>query len=284
MATVTVPGADGKTISLNYNNDSGLFGHASLARAVAEAISAGIKDGAIEPSDHRVHLGVGPSIIVATGADTIAAGGSHEVFAHGVDLSYSGKSLFFVGSGGATVFGGSGSDTLTGGKGSDLFIGGSGGHNLLNAGTGLATLVGSASGDQLFAHGADPQILYAGGGRETLSGAHASGADTFVGGSGKDLIIGNATNDTFIAGSGNETITASPSAKNVFEFVDGHAGGTVLVRDLTSASQVSLLLSGYGGASPTQTLTKDGLVVSLSDGTKITFQNIHSDITKITSH
>jgi Ca2+-binding RTX toxin-like protein len=231
-----------------------------------------------------IHAGVGHSVIVTAGTDTITAGGSDTVFAGGSDLIYGGKRLFFVGGGGSTVFGGAGSDTLSGGTGPDLFIGGSAGHNLITAGTGLATLVGSASGDQLFANGADPQILYAGGGRETLSGANASGADTFVGGSGKDLIIGNTTNDTFLAGSGNETITASPTAGNVFEFIYGQAGGKVLVQDLFSATQVSLDLEGYGGASPTQTLTKGGLVVSLSDGTQITFQNIHSDITKITSH
>ena len=55
-------------------------------------------------------------------------------------------------------------------------------------------------------------------------------------------------------------------------------------QDLTSASQVSLVLQGYGNAwQPVQTNTVAGLTVTLSDNTKITFTNIASGtITNIT--
>jgi hypothetical protein len=105
-----------------------------------------------------------------------------------------------------------------------------------------------------------------------------------VGGSGKDYFVGNTTHSTFVAGSGNETISAAPGATNVFDFVKGQAGGQMLVENLFTPSQVTLDLSGYGGAKPTQLLTSGGLVVSLSDGTQITFENIHSgSVTKISS-
>ena len=107
----------------------------------------------------------------------------------------------------------------------------------------------------------------------------ASGRDTFYGGSGSEQIFGGEGRNTFVAGSGTATVTASPFSMNLFEFMKTVGGGSELVTGLTDASQVHILLSGFGvdeikDALKDQT-TKDGSVtITLSDHSTVTFQNI----------
>jgi Ca2+-binding RTX toxin-like protein len=196
------------------------------------------------------------------------------------DVVYGGSSqLVFIGAGAATVFGGSGSDTVIGDHGSELLYGGTGGNNFLQAGDGAATLFGGGSGDQLYAGGGQSQELHAGAGNETLFGGFASGNDTFYGGAGSDQIYGGFGNDTFVAGIGSATVTASPFSSNVFDFVKATGGGTEVVTGLTDASQVHIALSGYGAHAISQALASQsfdgsGVTITLSDNTKVTFQNI----------
>ncbi len=183
--------------------------------------------------------------------------------------------------GAATVFGGTGSDTVYGGTGNDLFEGGTKGNNLLNAGIGRATLFGGGGGDQLYAAGKKPQELHAGSGNETLTGVFASGKDSFYGGSGSDQIFGGQKKNTFVAGTGTASVTASPGAKNLFEFMKTVGGGTELVQGLTQASQVHIKLAGYGPnevkyALEHQTTTNGSVTITLTDNTKVTFLNIAS--------
>ena len=69
-------------------------------------------------------------------------------------------------------------------------------------------------------------------------------ADTFYGGSGSDQIFGGSGNNTFVAGTGAATVTASPDAKNLFDFMKTLGGGSELVTGFTDASQVHIELSG----------------------------------------
>jgi Ca2+-binding RTX toxin-like protein len=210
-------------------------------------------------------IGSSSSAITTGGAATISAyAGSETVKGLSTDVIYGGGSLLtFVAGGGATVFGGSGSDTVTGGSGPDYFQGGSAGNNFLTAGTGAAILIGGGNGDSLLASGSGTQILYAASGNETLTGSSVSGA-----------------HDTFVAGSGAATVVASPNAANLFEFINvGSGGGSEIVNGLSLSSQVSIHLSGYGGseeatALAAQTHPGAGTMLSLSDGTTVTFQNV----------
>jgi Ca2+-binding RTX toxin-like protein len=233
-----------------------------------------------------VQLGSGNTFLTTSGPDTIQAGGGSETIdasGHGAkELIFGGSSsLFFVAGGAATVYGGTGSDTVFGGSGKELLEGGSAGGNFLQAGDGQATLFGGGDGDQLFAAGHEAQALHAAGGNETLSGAFASGRDSFYGGSGHDLIFGGSGQNSFTAGTGSATVTASPGAMNLFEFMKTLGGGTELVMGLTDVSQVHIDLDGYNSnevkfALAHQVVTGDGVTVTLSDHTTVTFENIGS--------
>ncbi len=122
------------------------------------------------------------------------------------------------------------------------------------------------------------QRLVAGAGNETLSGLGATGADTFAAGSGQTQITGGLGADTFVGGSGAATVHAVGSS-NLFAFIKGSAGGTMLVNDLTNAAQVSVALSGYGpneaaNALASQVAGPNSVSVTLSDNTVVTFANI----------
>jgi Ca2+-binding RTX toxin-like protein len=231
-----------------------------------------------------IQLGAGSTWFTTMGSDTVMAGsGSETIVAsgkHSHELIYGNtSSLFFVASGSATVVGGSGSDTVFGGHGKDLFEGGTSGDNFLQAGSGWATLFGGGNGDQLYAAGDKGQALHAASGNETLSGVFASGSDTFYGGSGSDQIFGGQGTNTFVAGTGTATVTASPFSMNLFEFMKTIGGGSELVMGLTDASQVQILLSGFGAnevnyALAHQTTNNGSVTVTLSDQSTVTFQNI----------
>jgi len=236
-----------------------------------------------------IQLGGGRSQITSEGQDTILASVGSETIAalgaggtHATDLIYGNASmLFLIADGGATVIGGSGSDTVIGGTGPDLLYGGSAGNNYLQAGNGPATLFAGGNNDQLYAGGSAPQELHAAAKNETLFGGFASGQDTFYAGSGADQITGGTGQNTFVLGTGTATITAlsSGSFDAVFEAINGQAGGADTVQGLTAANQLTITLSGYGpdeAANAIAGQTSDGssVTIALSDGTKLTFDNI----------
>jgi Ca2+-binding RTX toxin-like protein len=236
--------------------------------------------------DNHISLGggvyqvfsVGNDVITdGSGAVTVNASGSTSKSSERV-FGGSGSLDFIGGTGNATIIGGSGSETVKGGAGTLYATGGRAGDNLLMAGAGSATLFGSGNGDTLIAGGAARQQLHAGSGNETLIGGSATGSDTFYGGSGQDLITGGHGADTYVAGTGHATVNAVGSS-NVFEFIHGHSGGTLVVEDLTSASQVHIVLAGYGSHQAAQAIASqiagaNSVTLTLSDNTKITFENI----------
>ena len=236
---------------------------------------------------NQIRLGAGNTFIDSGGADTILAStGSETVTASDAkasDLIFGNAGnvyLSFVGGGGATLIGGTGSDTVFGGAGPVLVFGGSKGNNYLQAGSGPATLFGGGNNDQLFAAGSSAQELHAAGGNATLFGGFSSGSDTFFGGSGTDQIVGNGVDNTFVAGTGAATVSGLiVSASNLFQFINGAAGGTELVENLTNASQVHIDLEGYGknevkNALAGQMTNGSSVTITLSDHTQVTFENI----------
>ncbi len=229
-------------------------------------------------------LGAGNDLVQLTGHDSVSAGaGSTTIDATGAQDSYvqgsSGKLLFLGGKGPATVFGGTGSVTVVGDRhgGPMVAHGGTGGDNLLIAGGGAATLFGGGEGDQLYAGGSN-QALHAGTGNETLSAFLGGHGDTLYGGSGHDQMIGGAGSDTFIAGTGAATMTGGSHA-DLFAFIDGSAGGHDLIVGFTAGDMIDL--EGYGAnavrqALRSQTAGPNGVTITLSDHTSITFAGLNS--------
>jgi Ca2+-binding RTX toxin-like protein len=238
---------------------------------------------------NTILLGSGHDLIVSTGSDTILGGSGAvtiDATAARGDLVHAGASdLYFVGGvGGATILGGTGSDTYFGSTAAhvatQLIEGGSGGDNYLFAGNSAATLIGGGRGDQLFASGSSAQWLKAGGGNETLSAAASSGADTLTAGSGRDLLTAGLGADTFVGGAGHATLQAGLGG-DVYAFMKGQAGGSELVTGIFDPSTIQIALVGYSAgeadhALSTATVNHGSITIGLTDGTKVTFQDVTS--------
>ncbi|MBS0638478.1 MAG: hypothetical protein JSS43_01320 [Proteobacteria bacterium] len=217
--------------------------------------------------NNLIVLGSGSDFVAATGNDSIIALGKSATInafgAHSTQVSGGRSDLIFVGGmGGATIDGGSGSDTYLGAAavGAEQVVrGGSAGKNLLIAGNGPATLFGGGNKDELYAIGSAAQVLRAADGNETLSAAGSTGSTTLAGGSGHTVLV---------AGQGSTT----------FEFIQGMKGQDV-VQGLTSFSNFTIHLTNYQPSEVTQALATQksqhgSTTISLSDGTKVTFENI----------
>jgi hypothetical protein len=255
MASVTVPGAREKSVSLSCDNSQGLFDHRN--EGLAQAIANGIADRRIVLRDDTFGKSQ-PVPKHETGEFVRSRPGINTFPHHYGDVVVTAHSATIAGAGE--------------------------GNNRVHAGSG--DTITAAGKDTIFASGSDlihgdKRPYFVGSGARLF--ANRSGPRTFDAGSGKDPITGNPPSNTFLAGFGNATITAAPAARNVFEFINGQAGGKELVRDLFSVSQPSLDHSGYGGAGPAQKLAAGGLMVTLSAGTTVTFQHLRSNTTKVTS-
>lgn len=253
------------------------------------ALGSGNDSIAAGAGHNTIQLGSGNDLVVSAGFDSIEGGSGAETVdatgSRGDFVQGNASSLFFVGGmAGATIMGGSGSDTYFGSTmhttGGQLVVGGTAGNNLLWAGDGAATLVGGGNNDQLFAYGGSNQSLIAGAGNETLSAAFGGGNDTLTAGSGKDQLFGGSGADTFVGGSGQATITGG-SGGDTFAFIKGEAGGSDLVQGIFDPSALKIDLQGYGAgakaaALASQTVANGSVTIGLSDGTKITFQDVTS--------
>jgi Ca2+-binding RTX toxin-like protein len=263
--------------SLNTGNGDDVI----VAWHGVDTISAGAGKNFIQLSDviASVKSAGDDNIEIDSGAVTVNATRASSDY---VDAGSS--NLYFLGgTGSVTIFGGTGSDTYLGSAlstGSQRIDGGTAGNNYLRAGNGAATLTGGGNNDTLVASGGTAQLLIAGSGNETLSAVGSWANDTLIARSGNDIIKGGRGNDTFVGSSGNATITAG-AGQDVFEFIKGEAGGheTVIGYDNANVSSIRIHLEGYtpGQAAHAinhQTVSSNGVTVSLSDGTTITFQHV----------
>jgi Ca2+-binding RTX toxin-like protein len=191
------------------------------------------------------------------------------------------------GSGPATIWGGSGQNLVTGGTGSILFVGSSaGGTTTVNGGTGQVTIFGGAGDDINYNNpgsvGSALMVAYgglvAGAGNETLNAAGSNVAVTLAAGAGGNVsLVGGSAGDQLMAGSGNDTIKTGAGNDSIF-FWKGNAGGTDIITDFTSGSDV-VILAGYGTGADTTALgtlrtTGGSSTITLSDNTTITFSNV----------
>ena len=188
----------------------------------------------------------------------VAAGGSALISAVDRNGDPTTATLDFINGSvhGSTVFGGSGSDTIAGGRSSNsLFEGGTSGNNVIISGTGNTTIFAGGNNDLISVVGAGHDKITAAAGNETLTALTATG------------------NDTFYASIGHTSVIASTvhGAVDTFAFVKGQTSSTTTesIFNITSSDVVSL--SGYGAAAPKVIATKGVSLLTLSDGSKITF-------------
>lgn len=233
--------------------------------------------------DDLTFLGAGNDSAFVQGNDTIFTGSGNDTvsvdFGNVFVTNESGNLTFINGQDASTVLGGSGSTTIFGGAGGGLYVGGAAGNNVMTAGEGATTLIGGGAGDVLFAAGSTGDLLIAGSGNTTLSGGTSTGSNTFMAGSGNDLIIGGVGSDTIFAGGGDDTAVGG-AGDDVFTFMKGLTdGGSITIGDFVSGAD-KIDLEGFKGKDNIAQLLKHqvntpaGTVVSLSDGTEITFTGL----------
>ena len=206
--------------------------------------------------------GTNDTVNAGFGSDTISVTGNNSALVNNLFA----KLHFVNGSAPSTVIGGLGSVTVDGGAGGGLFEGGLDGHNSITGGTGQATIYGGGNGDTLAAGGSLGDRLIAGAGNETLTSANSQGLDSMYGGSGHDLMI---------AGAGGDLMDGGAGAMN-FTFVDGMTNAAKTYTVLNYHHGDAVTLSGYGADPFTSSSAGGNTTLSLSDGTKITFQGVAS--------
>lgn len=140
-------------------------------------------------------------------------------------------------------------------------------------------MFGGGDNDQLYAFGDAGQMLVGSDGYATLSAAFTDGNNTIKGGQGDEAITGGTGKDLIISGAGADTVFATDGARDTFAFVRDEAGGTALIQNVYDARDVRIDLIDYGKceekyALESQTTDGGSVSFSLSDGTRVTFDNI----------
>ncbi len=111
------------------------------------------------------------------------------------------------------------------------------------------------------------------GGTGGLTFIGSSGSDTVSAGSGAVTINGNADTLTFIAGTGPATVVAG-TGQEVFELLNGQAGGSLTISDFTAGSD-TINLQGYTGTGiQSEQVFGGSTSIMLTDNTKITLVGV----------
>jgi Ca2+-binding RTX toxin-like protein len=233
------------------------------------------------------------------GNDTFVAGGGNDtVFAEASGGTYFGNSgpLLFLsglstsntvvtGSGNATLFGAPGSNGLYFlGSGTDVIVGAAESQSVIGGvGSGAAQIFGINGDNVTFFSPVSGNVLVAGPGNVTLNGGGATGNNAYFAGpsaGGADSIVAGSGNNTLVAGPGSNTLVGGAGA-DVFAVnkVFGGGGADSIV-GWNSSDLVAL--SGYGAptapgglpADATKAIVGGSQVLTLADGTKITFVGV----------
>jgi Ca2+-binding RTX toxin-like protein len=286
MASVTIPGTGGSTVTIPQTALFSQFVAQQIANALAAASSVavtGIGSGDIIPpttpgsTNELMVTGAGGANSVPAGYDFIINDTSSPDSLSGSNtaiLSGTVGGTFWV-SGGSTVAAGGGNNTIVGQAGGTyLLSGGSGNDSIFSSGGGT---IGGGTGNNLL-WAADPTDksanLFISDGTDTI--AAGAGADTVVaygskdvifGGSGT-LLVGAATNSTISAGTGAETIFGA-SGDVVFGnnssgilFVGGSGPATVL----GSTSSITTIFGGSGSNITFQNVSTPGAIMAAYAG------------------
>ena len=229
----------------------------------------------------------------ATGAATIVASGGNNL----IEQTGSGAVAIAGGDGNDTIFA-AGSGTVAGGAGNNLIeANGSGlvvlseGSDIISVGAGTATsIVGGVGSPTVFGSAgatmayynvgsAGSPVLFGGAGAETLDAAGASQNVIMWGGAGNDVLIGGSGNDTMVSGTA-ATMTGGAGANSFVFFREATGGAHDVVTDFSAAD--SVFIEGFdtaqsaGSLQANASVGADGVKLTLSDSTTITFSNLTS--------
>ena len=139
------------------------------------------------------------------------------------------------------------------------------GNDIVTVGAGAVTV--NANGPAVNVTGGPGSITFI---------AH-NGSDTITAGSGSITATASSGALTFTQGSSPATVTLG-SGKGVFDFINGHAGGSLLVNDFTPGFDV-LHLQGYAGITSEQVIG-GATQIELTDNTMITLTGVTDLFTK----
>ena len=252
-----------------------------------DTVLAGSGNGLIQASGNSLlNLQNSNATVVMNGADTVIAGsGSNAIFS----LTDNSPNTVFGGSGNLIFVGGAGASTVTGTTGAATLFGGTGGGNLYggHSGTNIlvinpnatasTVLIGEGGNTQEFNFSSVDNVLNAGPGNATLVGGNATGNNLDILGAGNDIAALGFGADTLQAGTGAATVIAG-QGNGVFDFISGQAGGTMLVGNFNPGHD-QINLHGYAAGEVSKDLANQQIsggstLLTLSDGTKITFLNV----------
>jgi hypothetical protein len=225
----------------------------------------------------------GTLISTSAASDGLVVGGSD-----GATIRGDSSPLTFVGGTGAvSVIGGSGGVTLygatsatatsflEGGSGTGLIYGGAGATTLV-AGTGASTLVGGSGPTIMLANGTASDEIVAGSGATSINGTYDTGPEQIFAGAGGDVIALGSGADSLIGGGGVASVIGG-AGPDVYGFIDGHAGGAVIITGLKSTD--TLVFGGYtGDPISSEGVLKGSDLITLKDGTVILLAGIDHKI------
>jgi 2',3'-cyclic-nucleotide 2'-phosphodiesterase (5'-nucleotidase family) len=269
QAGTTMFGGGGGTTLVGGDGDDVMVGGSGATTVFTGAgrnlVGLGSGGGTVlsESSTDTIVAGIGAALVGATQGATV--------------FGREGALTFVGGSGSSTVVGGTGSSTVFGGTGGGLFGGGSAGRNVIVGGLGACTIFGGGDGDALYAGSGGAVIVAAAQGNATLTAAFGGGASVLYAGGGANLLAGGTGNDVLVAGRG-QAILIGGAGADLFAVRNGQAGSQVVVADFNLAQGDRVLLRGYAGgaqaALAAATASGGSTLLTLSDGTRVTFQGV----------
>jgi Ca2+-binding RTX toxin-like protein len=231
MATVTVPGAQGTSVRLNFDSQV----NAVLARQLASSIAQGVQSLSIIPVDQG--SGAPPALPPGTIGEYVQSQDDLTILPRGYDifvdrapdatvfgsgdpgeaiLAGSGELNFVATGGSGTVVGGGGDSTIyvpltdagdwsiNLGGGNDRVLALGGGNDTIEAGGGRNEIRLGAGNDIVDSQGND--IILGGTGSETVGATGGAHTDLVLGGSSKLLFVGGEGSSTILGGTGSDTV------------------------------------------------------------------------------
>lgn len=296
----TLIGAGGNTLFTGPTSNGGswtidLTGSTGANTIVGGSDSLNVQDGTGQTN--VMYLGSGADSIGVFGTDTL--------------VGQSGNDTVWLNSGGNLVFGGSGttvlvdqpsvsgstdtSSTFVGGSGNSTIFAMGGSTGTYDIGSGSMVVVGTSGSDPTiggaynaahpsasavvfamggsnvtFNSGTDGNILVAASANATLNASGSDGANVLFNEASAATLMGGSYYNYFIAGAGNATM-AGGSGPNFFQFFSTSDGGSNLITGWNNAND-QIDLNGY--TSYNETVSGGSTVITLSDNTKITVQNV----------
>ena len=307
MAGVTVTGSVGST-SVSIATTSALqslFAQQILSSASASAsqlvtgsggfITSGIVVDTSAASVISGSVSVSSAQVILAGQfGTYATGGT--TFSTVIAADNSNSSIVNSNPAGSLIaITGAGANALQGLAGGNQFVTGVGGQdnvalngvaNTLTTNGADAVLVGGPTTITAGATGIDEVLMTRGTTLAFINGSASGVVDSVTGAFGATIVVAGFGNTSVTSGAGPETFAIDTSSGNVtlngafqttntFEFVKDAATATnnTLVNNFASGDQV--LVHGYAGYNVTTSTTNPaGSVMTLSDGSQVTFSNV----------